>query len=128
MELVMNKLFILLVLLLLSTSLYSQAYWFKGISVSYKVTGESWSKPVSSNIPISMDADRKRIEIYSDETQIIDYVGFETLDNNNLFFGSFATDSDYKKIYIKLYVLPNDIAFLEVQYSNVYIKYELGPP
>jgi len=128
MELAMNKLLFVLILVLLSTPLCSQSYWFNGSSMSYKMPGESWSTPVSTNIPISMDADRKRIEVYSDETQIIDYVGFETLDNNNLYFGSFATDSDYKKIYIKLYVLPNDVAYLEIQYSNIYIKYELSPP
>lgn len=123
----MYKVIILLLGLLVTSTLQSQESWFVCSSVSYQIVGESWTKPESTDIPIFMSTSKKRIEIYSKKTQIIDYVGFETTSTKAISFGSFATDSDYKKIYIVLYIL-NNVSYLEVQYSDVNIRYELSSP
>lgn len=123
----MNKLFLIVLIFFTSFKLFGQSEGtFTITSVSYKIPGESWVKEEPLNSKIVFNEKIKRIQVYTKKIQIIDYVGFESLSDDNLIFGSFATDSDYNKIYIKFLIEEKFVYFI-IEYGDISIKYKLAP-
>lgn len=120
---------LLLVTMLLVTSIVTQAepLWYKLNNVSSKVVSENvWSAWTSVSINMTMDFERKRIVIYSQKIQVIDYVSFEpgVFDEGTTFSG-LATDSNYKTVRITLFYYNSKRMLLKVSYSDFEYIYEI---
>lgn len=123
----MNKIYLFLLIFLNPFQLFSQEVEILLISsVSYKIEGESWVDEIPLNTRMELNEKTKRIQIYTKEIQIIDYVGFEPLSSDVAIFGSLATDSNYNKIYIRFLIQEEDAYFI-IDYSDISIKYRLIP-
>lgn len=123
----MNRIYLFILIFLSPFQLFSQEVKTLLISsVSYKIEGESWADEIPLNTKMEFNEKIKRIQIYTKETQIIDYVEFESLSNDVAIFGSLATDSNYNKIYIK-FLIQEEVAYFIVDYNDISIKYKLIP-
>ena len=122
----MKKLILLIVLILSFVGVNAQETKGNCIKVCYAYTGYSFSDWKNVNIPITVDFQRKKITIYSQKTQIIDYVGFSIEKTNEYtIMRSQATDTNYQTINVKLltYNDNTDYLYLSIEYSDVQYMY-----
>lgn len=124
----MKKIKFLLVLLVLSTSL-SASGWFTLTYSSYREGNSSWSEwtPLSPQLQMFMDSDRGRITIYSKKIQILDFVHLEEEEfQDGKTLSGWATDSEYKKVFIVITSMKDGSEFFSVFYPNFGYTYFVG--
>lgn len=117
-------LFILLFTITLTTKAEITYYRASEFTVNINKT---WSDWMPSNVLISVDNTINRIVIYSSEKQIIDFVGFDsTTTSEYILLESQATDTNYKKIYIKIQIYDSNRIFLSVIYKDIQYIYQMS--
>lgn len=118
----------MLFLVCFSSLIQAQTTWFTATEFSMKVApSQIWSATTATNIDVSIDKTTKRIVIYSNTIQIIDYAGFEKLSfSSGEKYGTYATDGSYKKIYVEIYdYYSSKSAYLVIIYKDYEYKYKL---
>ena len=119
----------LLILLFISVSVcsFAQTHWFRATHYAISPYPEvKWSQWYPVDIQVAMNAHDKRIEIANNEPQIIDYESLEVSETSAAkYFSGFATDSDYKTIFIVLAFFNSGEVQLTIVYSDVTYKYKL---
>ena len=122
------KRFIILLLLLITISFTAKAErtYYKTSSFTVR-TNNVWSNWMPSNLLISIDNTDNRIVIYSKEKQIIDFEKFDSVVTSEyILLDSQATDSKYKKIYIKIQIYDVNTIFLSVIYKDIQYIYQMS--
>lgn len=116
-------LFILLFTITLTTKAEITYYRASEFTVNINNT---WSDWIPSNVLISVDNTINRIVIYSSEKQIIDFVGFDsTTTSEYILLESQATDTNYKKIYIKIQIYDSNRIYFSIIYNNLQYIYQM---
>ena len=120
----MKKLIILLVILL--GSIASSATDYKAVRLNYRNIGYQWVGWQQTNIDIAWDYDSRKLVIYSDEVQVIDYWNIkESYSNGVTMYTMNADDTQNHRLILQIYVYNNGGAYIKMLYSNVEYKYEL---
>jgi len=125
----MKKIIFLLLVVFSTITVSAQELWCRASKV--KVANNDlkivvpW-KPV--DMPVYIDLLNQRIEIYSQKTQIIDFYDMmETPFSDGLMYSAYGTDTDYRTIYVVIFLFDSGITYLEVNYSDLHITYNLVP-
>lgn len=123
----MKILSLLIILFALTDASYAAPTYFKAVAFSSKSpTSSVWSEWVDVDLIFLMDINTKHIEILSKRTQIFDYIGFVQKDfNSGTIHGSFATDTNYNKVYIEFTLYDTGLALFTVKYSDIEYRYVL---
>lgn len=126
----MKKLLICLFsMLLLSSIAYSNDVLFiKMEKFAARVLPYDWSEWINTNIDCTWDMTDKRIIIYSENRQIFDYDDEVYTEKSDyiLFTSKNATDSNYKNMYLEIYVYKaTGNGYLKVLYNDAEYKYKM---
>lgn len=122
------KRFIALFILLFAITLTVKAEvtYYRASSFTINVNN-TWSDWLPSTVLVSVDNTINRIVIYSSDKQIIDFVGFDSETTSEyIMLTSQATDSNYKKIYIKIQIYDVNTIFLSVIYKDIQYIYQMS--
>ena len=119
----MKKLLLLITLAIMTLPIMSQSY-FLNASELITTDGVNDSRK-SVDVGIILNASDKRITIYSNETQIIDYVVNNMYEKDNyVTFEASATDTKYKKINIIISISNNSNSIIiTIGYPNFAYAY-----
>lgn len=121
------KRFIALFILLFTITLTTKAEitYYRASEFTININN-TWSDWIPSNVLISVDNTVNRIVIYSSEKQIIDFVGFDsTTTSEYILLESQATDTNYKKIYIKIQIYDSNRIYFSIIYNNLQYIYQM---
>ena len=120
----MKKLIILLAILL--SSINASATDYKAVRLNFRNVGYQWVGWQQTNIDIAWDYDSRKLVIYSDEVQVIDYWNIkESYSNGVTMYTMNADDTQNHRLILQIYVYNNGGAYIKMLYSNVEYKYEL---
>lgn len=121
------KRFIALFILLFAITLVAKAEitYYRASEFTVNINN-TWSDWMPSTVLISVDNTINRIVIYSSEKQIIDFVGFDsTTTSEYILLESQATDTNYKKIYIKIQIYDSNRIYFSIIYNNLQYIYQM---
>lgn len=123
----MKKIIFILLFSLITVVTFAQPQYFKATSISLRILPNgTWSEWLQVDLPVFIDLDRKHIEVATAIPQIFDYTGFESERiSGGTVYGSLATDSNYGKVYIQLYLYDDYRCYLKVIYSDMEYQYQL---
>ena len=112
-------------LVVFSLPAFSQEFKLNAVKFRFTLDFDSWSNWEKVNIPVLINFDEKRIIIYSEKTQIIDfnYLNKEQIDSC-ISLDGIATDSNNKRVILVLNICEK-ITFLSLMYYDVSYTYEL---
>lgn len=118
------KKYLILLMLVVVLPLSAQVHYLQ--ATKFTASDGYSTSTQDSNVRIIIDLDRNHCEIYSAETQVIDYVPERkyTDSNNYEVLECYGTDSYYRKIRFILYTHPvKNIVLIQVTYSDISYVY-----
>ena len=123
----MKKFLFLILLISVSVSGFSQTHWFKATHYAISSYPDiNWSQWYPVDIVVAMNAQEKHIEIANNEPQIIDYEKLEVTETSTAkSFSGFATDANYKTIFIVITFFNSGGVQLTIVYGDLTYKYKL---
>lgn len=123
----MKKYIFIALLLLVTSATFAQPQWFKATSASLKTLPNGiWSEWVDVDLTVVIDADKKHIEVLTTVPQVFDYVTLEAEKiEGGTVYGGLATDTNYKTVYIEVYIYDDSDLYLKITYSDVEYRYRL---
>lgn len=121
----MKRFILLTFLLIFSFVAFAQTKYFVSTHFNYRF-GTEWSGWSESKINITIDSDKRHIEIFSPEVQVIDYGAFtKTRINNFTVLTTTGTDRKYQPIEIKIQVFDDATTYLVIKYSDLEYAYNI---
>ena len=119
----MKKLLLVITLAIITLPLMSQSHFLNAFELI--ITDGVNDSRKSVDIGIILNASDKRITIYSNETQIIDYVVNNMYEKNNyITFEASATDTKYKRINVIISISNNsNNVIITIGYSDFAYSY-----
>lgn len=126
----MKKFVFILMLLVSSFLTFAQTGLFQVTEFYIKFNDETeWSKfDITDDFLIFTDFAENHIEIYSNKTQIIDYVKLEMIEfNSGTLYASYATDTDYSVVYLEFICYAYGDEYIQLTYPHVMYKYKVIP-
>lgn len=87
----------------------------------------TWSKWKECDIDAYWDIDEEQLVISSEKVQIIDYkeATVTKFKDYTLIKSTKATDSDYSRIWLELYIYNSGVGYIKVIYKDVEFKYKM---
>lgn len=127
----MKKLLLLLMLVLSTSTAFSQNAWFRATEFAYKYVEDgywtNWSDWIDCNVRIKIDVTNDKIIIYSEDTQVYNVLNQESApyDDNGEQLRFRVIDQDYDYGYVRLRLQNNGNKQLYVDFNNISWVYNI---